>query len=77
MELDGHILLMHRYQGCLVGVPPRFGDLEIDSLILVTISNSYFSLHAFILMILACHVFFMFIILNAIFIRLVIYTYSL
>ena len=32
MELDGHTLLMHRYQESLVGGPPWFGDLEISSI---------------------------------------------
>ena len=33
------ILLMHRYQGGLVGRPPCFGDLEYGSNVLVTISK--------------------------------------
>ena len=38
-ELDGHTQLMHRDQGCLVGGPPCFGDLENSSYSLVTISK--------------------------------------
>ena len=34
--------------------PPWFEDLEIGSLVLVTISNSYFTLHTLLLMFLAC-----------------------
>jgi len=48
VELDGHTLLMHHYQGSLVEGPPWFGDLEISSLVLITISNSHFHLHALI-----------------------------
>ena len=56
-ELDGHNFWMHHFQGCLVGGPPLFEDIEISSYALVTISYSYFSLHASILMFLACHAF--------------------
>ena len=40
-------------QGCLVGGPPYFRDLEISSYGLITISISYFTLHALLLMFLA------------------------
>jgi len=36
---------MHHFQRCLVEGPPYFGDIEISSLSLVTISNSLFYLY--------------------------------
>ena len=56
---------MHRYQGSIVEGPPWFGDLENSLYGLVTISNSYFSLHAFTLMIFQHVVVLMLIMLNA------------
>ena len=54
-ELDGHTQLMHRYQESLVGGPSWFENIEIGLYDLVAISNSYFNLHTFTLMIfLAC-----------------------
>ena len=53
-ELDGYTKLMHHYQGSLVGGPSCFGDLENSSYGLVTISKLPFSLHALVLIILAC-----------------------
>ena len=46
-ELDGHTLLMHRYQGSLVGGSPCFGGLENSAYGLITISKLPFNLHAF------------------------------
>ena len=56
-EPDGHTKLMHRYQGCLGGGPPWFGDLENSAFSLVTISKLLFYLHAFTLMIFSMFMF--------------------
>ena len=52
--------------------PPWFGDLEIGSLVLITISNSYFVYMFLYYWILACHIL-MLIMLNLMLIRHVIY----
>ena len=69
-------LWMHHFQENFGGRPPWFGDLEIGSYDLVTISNSHFFLHAFIDVF--EHVMFsMFIMLNVMFIKIAIYIYSI
>ena len=63
---------MHHYQEMFCGRPPWFRDIEIDSLVLVTMSNSHFVYMLLNYWFLTCHVL-MLIMLNAMFIRHVIY----
>ena len=52
--LNGDTFGCITFKESLVGETPFFGDIEISSLGLVTISYSYLFLHDFILIFLAC-----------------------